>query len=57
MTGLLFAGLLYSSLFCLYYLSGFALGQTYDYLRRRKTYNGTKAIVWAIITAIFWFLL
>lgn len=57
MTGLLFAGLMFSTLCCLYHLSGFALGQTYDYLRRRKTYNGTKAIAWALIATLIWFFL
>ena len=44
-------------LYGLHSLSGFALGQTYDYQTRRKTYYGTKVIVSALIVWGLWLIL
>lgn len=46
--------LLISFLNVLYNMSGFALGQTYNYQTRKKTYHGTKLIVWSIIVYVIW---
>lgn len=45
---------LLSAMFALWHTTGFILGQEYDYLARKRTYNGLKAIFWfSVVYGVF----
>jgi len=41
---------------CLFNASSFALGHTYDYRTRRRTYHGTKTMFWAMVLVVMYYI-